>query len=107
MELIKEAKRLQELAGIKEIKVQDPMEYVEFDFHPMDDEFEGAMQTGDYTKEEYLQGVIDATPEELLGDGYLELVSAVESGEYTENEAIDLAKKWARNKLRNLSNNEH
>jgi len=95
---INKIKRMQQLAGL--IKENQLSEIV--DFPELEDEFKGAMQTGDYTEEEYFQTILDASPEEILSDGYWEILNAVTQGIYTKEEAVRLAKKWAREKLASL-----
>lgn len=95
---LNEVKRMQQLAGIiTENKLNEIV-----DFPELEDEFEGAMQTGDYTEEEYFQTILDASPEEILSDDYWEILNAVTQEIYTEEEAVKLAKKWAEEKLANL-----
>jgi hypothetical protein len=69
------------------------------DFPEMEDEFRGAMETGDYTKEEYLQDIISASPNELVSDAYYEVSNAIKQGTYTKPEAVKLMKAWAKEKL--------
>jgi hypothetical protein len=69
------------------------------DFPEMEDEFRGAMETGDYTKEEYLQDIISASPNELVSDAYYEVSNAIKQGIYTKQEAVKLMKAWAKEKL--------
>jgi len=73
------------------------------DFPEMEDEFRGAMETGDYTEEEYLQDIISASPNELVSNiyfgAYYEVSNAIKQGTYTKPEAIKLMKAWAKEKL--------
>ena len=69
------------------------------DFPEMEDEFMGAMEAGDQTKEEYLQDIIRANPNQLISDAYYEVLNAVEQGIYTKPEAVKLMKAWAKEKL--------
>ena len=75
------------------------------DFPELEDEFEGYQDAMLGSDEEYLQGVIDATPEELLDldGGYYEVALGVEQGRYSAEEAVKLAKAWAKDKLSGLT----
>ena len=73
------------------------------DFPEMEDEFEGAMSSMSVSKEEYLQDIINASADEIVSDDYFEIKNAVEQGVYSEDEAVKLAKAWAKEKLLNLS----
>lgn len=75
----------------------------EIDFPELEDEFEGAMDAMVVEPEEYLQDIIDASAEEIVSDDYYEIMNAVEQGVYSEDEAVKLAKAWAKEKLSNLS----
>ena len=79
----------------------------EIDFPELEDEFEGYQDAMLGSDEEYLQGVIDATPEELLdlNGGYYEVALGVEQGRYSAEEAVKLAKAWAKDKLSGLAEN--
>ena len=70
------------------------------DFPEMEDEFEGAMSSMSISEEEYLQDVIDASADEIVSDSYFEIKNAVEQGIYSKDEAVKLAKEWARIKLK-------
>ena len=80
----------------------------EIDFPELEDEFEGYQDAMLGSDEEYLQGVIDATPEELLdlNGGYYEVALGVEQGRYSAEEAVKLAKAWAKDKLSGLAENK-
>jgi len=69
------------------------------DFPEMEDEFEGAMSSMLVSKEEYLQDIINASADEIVSDSYFEIKNAVEQGIYSKDEAVKLAKEWARIKL--------
>jgi hypothetical protein len=69
-------------------------------FPEMEDEFEGAMSSMSISKEEYLQDIIDASADEIVSDSYFEIKNAVEQGIYSKDEAVKLAKEWARIKLK-------
>ena len=70
------------------------------DFPEMEDEFEGAMSSMSVSKEEYLQDIINASDDEIVSDDYFEIKNAVEQGVYSKDEAVKLAKEWARKKLK-------
>ena len=69
-------------------------------FPEMEDEFEGAMSSMSVSKEEYLQDIINASADEIVSDNYFEIKNAVEQGIYSKDEAVKLAKEWARKKLK-------
>ena len=69
-------------------------------FPEMEDEFEGAMSSMSVSKEEYLQDIINASADEIVSDSYFEIKNAVEQGIYSKDEAVKLAKEWARNKIK-------
>ena len=73
------------------------------DFPELEDEFEGAMDAMVVEPEVYLQDIIKASPEEIVSDDYYEVMNAVEQGVYSEDEAVELAKAWAKEKLSTLS----
>jgi hypothetical protein len=70
------------------------------DFPEMEDEFNTIVD-----EEDYLQSIINASPEEIVSDNYYEIMNAVEQGRYSAEEAAKLAKDWAREKLSGLSKN--
>jgi len=72
------------------------------DFPELEDEFEGAMDAMVVEPEVYLQDIINASPEEIVSDDYYEVMNAVEQGVYSKDEAVKLAKEWARKKLSTL-----
>ena len=78
------------------------------DFPEMEDEFEGYQDAMLGSDEEYLQGVIDVTPEEFsdLNGGYYEVALGIEQGRYSAEDAVELAKSWAKEKLAGLSENK-
>ena len=105
--LLKE--RFQQLAGIKPLyELEDPIDSQGIDFPEMDDEFEGYQDAMLGSDEEYLQGVIDDAPEEFLdlNGGYYEVALGIEQGRYSAEEAVELAKSWAKEKLTGLSENK-
>ena len=71
--LSEEFKRMQKLAGILNENVKDYYGEIQ----AAEDEFDGAMQTGDYTEEEYLETLLDASDEELEDSegGYYEIAN--------------------------------
>ena len=73
------------------------------DFPELEDEFEGAMDAMVVEPEVYFQGIIDASAEEIVSDDYYEIMNAVEMGTYSAEEAVKLAKAWAKEKLSNFS----
>ena len=73
------------------------------DFPELEDEFEGAMDAMVVEPEVYLQDIINASPEEIVSDDYYEVMNAVEQGVYSEDEAVELAKAWAKEKLSTLA----
>ena len=72
------------------------------DFPEMESEFEGAMEAGDQSAEEYLQDIIDTPASEFDLSGYYEVENAVEQGDYSMGQAIKLMKSWAKSKLNEL-----
>jgi hypothetical protein len=99
--LSEEFRRMQELAGIiVEEQLNENIEFPE-----MDDEFEGAMETGDYdSPQDYLQDIIDTPSSQLDLSDYYEIENAVEQGDYSRSQAIKLMKLWAKDKINQLSN---
>ena len=78
----------------------------EIDFPELEDEFEGAMDAMVVEPEVYLQDIIDASAEEIVSDDYYEIMNAVEQGVYSAEEAVKLAKAWAKDKLSGLAENK-
>ena len=76
------------------------------DFPELEDEFEGAMDVMVVEPKVYLQDIINASADEIVSDDYYEIMNAVEQGVYSEDEAVKLAKAWAKEKLSNLSEDE-
>ena len=72
-------------------------------FPELEDEFEGAMDAMVVEPEVYLQDIIDASAEEIVSDDYYEIMNAVEQGVYSAEEAVKLAKAWAKDKLSGLA----
>ena len=75
-------------------------------FPELEDEFEGAMDAMIVEPEVYLQDIIDASAEEIVSDDYYEIMNAVEQGVYSAEEAVKLAKAWAKDKLSGLTENK-
>ena len=73
----------------------------EINFPEMEDEFKGYQDAMLGSDLDFFKGVIDATPEELLDlkGGYYEVALGVEQGRYSAEEAVELAKAWAKDKL--------
>ena len=74
-------------------------EYI--DFPEMEDEYEGAISTGDVSREEYLTDIINGDFN-LMDGGYYEVESAIEQGYYSEEEAYEMVQEWAKWKLSEL-----
>jgi len=73
------------------------------DFPELEYEFEGTMRSIVVKPEVYFQGILDASAEEIVSDDYYEIMNAVEMGTYSAEEAVKLAKAWAKEKLSNLA----
>ena len=73
------------------------------DFPELEYEFEKTMRSIVVKPEVYFQGIIDASAEEIVSDDYYERMNAVEMGTYSAEEAVKLAKAWAKEKLSNLA----
>jgi len=73
----------------------------QINFPEMEDELQGWQDAALGSDEEFLQGVLDASPKELIdiNGGYYELASSVEQGYMKPMEAVKLAKAWAKEKL--------
>ena len=91
--------------NLKEYLKNNPLLKENIDFPELEDEFEGAMDAMVVEPEIYLQDIID-DPSVVLGDDYFEVYNAVEDGIYSEEEAVELAKKWATDKLSSLAENK-
>jgi len=79
----------------------------EIDFPEMEDEFEGAMLASTQSKESYLRDIADIPYYEIDLSGYYEVENAIEQGVYTEEEAKQLMKQWAKEKLEELYREEN
>ena len=88
--------------NLKEYLKNNPLLKENIDFPELEDEFEGAMDSMVVEPEIYLLDIID-DPSVVLGDDYFEVYNAVEDGIYSEDEAVELAKKWATEKLAMLN----
>ena len=73
------------------------------DFPEMEDEFEGAMDAMVVEPEVYLKDILNASANDLVSDDYYEVMNAVEQGVYSKDEAVKLAKSWAKEKLSTLA----
>ena len=91
--------------NLREYLKNNPLLKENIDFPELEDEFEGAMDAMVVEPEIYLQDIID-DPSVVLGDDYFEVYNAVEDGIYSEDEAVELAKKWATDKLSSLAENK-
>ena len=91
--------------NLREYLKNNPLLKENIDFPELEDEFEGAMDAMVVEPEIYLQDIID-DPSVVLGDDYFEVYNAVEDGIYSEEEAVELAKKWATDKLSSLAENK-
>ena len=75
----------------------------DIDFPEMEDEFEGAMDAMVVEPEVYLKDILNASADDLVSDDYYEVMNAVEQGVYSKDEAVKLAKSWAKEKLSTLA----
>ena len=73
------------------------------DFPEMEDEFEGAMDAMVVEPEVYLKDILNVSADDLVSDDYYEVMNAVEQGVYSKDEAVKLAKSWAKEKLSTLA----
>jgi hypothetical protein len=102
-QFITEVKRLQKLAGIiteNESNVDINDYYGEI--QAAESELEGALETGAYTKEEYLSELINASDDELMDfqGGYYDIAKILEDlDEEEQQEAITNIKNWAKNQI--------
>ena len=111
--LSEEFKRLQKLAGIitegqaKKMltALNENIKDYYGEIQAAEDEFDGAMQTGDYTEEEYLETLLDASSEELEDSegGYYEIANVLSDlSDKEKQKAIKNIKKWAQSKYDDL-----
>ena len=75
----------------------------DIDFPEMEDEFEGAMDAMVVEPKVYLKDILNASADDLVSDDYYEVMNAVEQGVYSKDEAVKLAKSWAKEKLSTLA----
>jgi len=75
----------------------------DIDFPEMEDEFEGAMDAMVVEPEVYLKDILNVSADDLVSDDYYEVMNAVEQGVYSKDEAVKLAKSWAKEKLSTLA----
>ena len=73
------------------------------DFPEMEDEFEGAMDAMVVEPEVYLKDILNVSADDLVSDDYYEVMNAVEQGVYSKDEAVKLAKSWAKEKISGLA----
>ena len=71
-------------------------------FPELEDEYRDTMKGAIERPEIYLQNIIDASAEEIVSDKYYEIMNAVKRGDYSAEEAVKLAKAWAKDKLSSL-----
>jgi hypothetical protein len=76
------------------------------EFFEMDSEFEGAMEAGDQTEEEYLRDIIDTPSSQIDLSSYYEVENAIDQGDYSKGQAIKLMKSWAKDKMNELGLDE-
>jgi len=103
----KEQLRMQMLAGIiteeqYKAKLNENIEDYYGEIQAAEDEFAGGMETGSYTKEEYLNTLLDASNEELedFQGGYYDIAKVLSNlSDEEKQEAIENIKNWAQSKL--------
>ena len=103
----KETLRMQMLAGLiteseYKAKLNENIEDYYGEIQSAEDEFAGGMETGDYTKEEYLNDLLDASNEELedFQGGYYDIAKILSDlNDEEKQEAITNIKNWAKSKL--------
>ena len=107
--MTQEQLRMQMLAGIITESQYKAILNEEINFPELEDEFEGYQDAMLGSDEDYLQDIISSTDEELeneftdiMNGGYYEVALGIEQGRYDAKEAVQLAKKWAQEKLNNL-----
>jgi len=105
--MTQEQLRMQMLAGIitegeyKAILNENIEDYYG-EIQAAEDEFRGGMETGDYTEEEYLEALLDASDEELMDfqGGYYDIAKVLSDlNDEEKQEAIMNVRNWAKNKL--------
>jgi hypothetical protein len=103
----KEQLRMQMLAGIitegkYKTMLNENVEDYYGEIQAAEDEFRGGMETGDYTEEEYLEALLDASDEELMDfqGGYYDIAKVLSDlNDEEKQEAIMNVRNWAKNKL--------
>jgi hypothetical protein len=103
----KEQLRMQMLAGIitegkYKAMLNENVEDYYGEIQAAEDEFRGGMETGDYTEEEYLEALLDASDEELMDfqGGYYDIAKVLSDlNDEEKQEAIMNVRNWAKNKL--------
>jgi hypothetical protein len=97
-------RRMQKLAGINEIKINNPSKPYNYygEIQAAENEFAGGMETGNYTKEEYLIDLLNASNEELedLQGGYYDIANILSDlNDEEKQNVITNIKNWAKSKL--------
>lgn len=103
----KETLRMKMLAGIiteseYKAKLNENIEDYYGEIQAAEDEFAGGMETGEYTKEEYLNDLLDVSDEELedFQGGYYDIAKILSNlNDEEKQEAITNIKNWAKSKL--------
>jgi hypothetical protein len=103
----KETLRMQMLAGVitesqYKQRLNESIEDYYGEIQAAEDEFEGALMTGDYIEEDYLQELLDASDEELedLDGGYYDIARILSDlNDNEKKKAIKNIKTWARIEL--------
>ena len=105
--MTQEQLRMQMLAGLiteseYKVKLNENIEDYYGEIQAAEDEFVGGMETGDYTKEEYLNGLLDTSDKELedFQGGYYDIAKILSDlNDEEKQKAITNIKNWAQNKL--------
>ena len=105
--MTQEQLRMQMLAGLiteseYKAKLNENIEDYYGEIQAAEDEFAGGMETGDYTKEEYLNGLLDTSDKELedFQGGYYDIAKILSDlNDEEKQKAITNIKNWAQNKL--------
>jgi hypothetical protein len=98
--LLKEAKFNKPLNEMEKVTIIDEFGEIE----AAENELEGALETGDYTEEEYLEEILHSTNKELtdLDGGYFDIANILLNLQSLDRKkAILNIKKWAKYKLNN------
>lgn len=104
----KETLRMQMLAGVitesqYKARLNEVIEDYYGEIQAAKDEFRGGMETGEYTKEEYLSDLLNASDEELMDfdGGYYDIANVLSDlSDEEKQEAIENIKNWAKNAIR-------